>query len=402
MKKIEMIKRKLQNRAIAIALFCLLGAGSLWGCSDVSDVSTADAGNLAGTDGLGGSIDIEEETATVSGTLQVHFIDVGQGDCTLISSDGHYMLIDAGDNNKGTAVQLYLSKQGVTTLDYVIGTHPDSDHIGGLDVILTKFDCGTVFLEDSDKDTKTYQEVLDALTATSEQYVVPTLGDTYTLGEATFTIVGPVNQTNDGNNNSICILLTHGENTFLFCGDSEEAEEADMVASGMSLQADVYKVSHHGSKNGTTSDFYNVVAPAYAVISVGEGNSYGHPDAETLNILRSGSTKVFRTDEQGSIVITSDGVNLSFNCAPSETWQAGEGSEHGTEESVDSAAADGQIVAEAPSETPATGNYVLNTKTKKFHLPSCGHLPTSNREDSILSREELISQGYDPCGFCEP
>ena len=154
--------------------------------------------------------------------MEVHFLDVGQGDATLILSDGHAMLIDAGNNNKGTAVQNYLQKQGVKKLDYVIGTHPDADHIGGLDVVIYKFDCGKVLLPDFGKDTKTYYEVTDTLKAKNYKAVHPKVGERYQLGDASFTITAPNSSKYDSANDySIAVRLEHGRNHFLFVGDAE-------------------------------------------------------------------------------------------------------------------------------------------------------------------------------------
>lgn len=380
--------------ALAFSLMagCLLGG---CGTASLEKNSTSQATEVEQVEVVDDNIEMECEfeenssenmklTEETVGNLSVHFIDVGQGDCTLIGCDGHYLLIDAGDRDKGTTVQLYLSKQGVTSLDYVVGSHADADHIGGLDVILTKFDCGTVFMEDTDKDTKEYREVLDALKAKGMQYQVPNFGDTYALGEASFTIVGPNKKGSDDNNNSICVMVTNGENKFLFCGDAEEEEESGMLlSSAINFDADVLKISHHGSKYATSQIFYDAVSPEYAVISVGADNSYGHPSAEVLNRLRSGGTKLFRTDEQGSVIAQSDGENITFNCAPTETWQAGE-------------------ATGASSEQKMEITYVLNTNSKKFHRPSCSSLPTSNRKDSTQSRDELIAAGYELCKRCNP
>lgn len=258
--------------------------------------------------------------------LEIHFLDVGQGDSTLILCDGHAMLIDAGENDKGSAIQLYLTKQGVTSLDYMIGTHPDSDHIGGMDVILTKFDCKQVMMPDYEKDTRTFEDVILAMQSKNYRNTLPVVGDSYQLGDADFTIIAPNNYSygDESNNYSIGILLKHGDNTFLFTGDAEEEAERDIVANGIDIDADVLQAGHHGSRTSSSDEFLNVATPEYIVISCGEGNDYGHPHAETLNKYRSMGIKVFRTDEQGTIVATSNGNEIGWNMSPSETWQSGE------------------------------------------------------------------------------
>lgn len=258
-------------------------------------------------------------------TLTVHFLDVGQGDCTFITCGDHSMLIDAGDNSKGTTVEMYLKSQGIKKLDYVIGTHPDADHIGGLDVAIYKFDCETIILPDFEKNTATYRDVIDTIKNKSYKITRPVPGQSYRLGEAEFTIVSPVSDDygDNANNYSVGIRLVYGNTSFLFAGDAEEEAEEDMLKSGEELSADVFKASHHGSKTSNTEEFISAVNPEYAVISCGEDNSYGHPHAQTLNTFRAMGIKVFRTDEQGAIIIKSDGRELTFNCSPSESWKAG-------------------------------------------------------------------------------
>ena len=332
------------------------------------------------------------DTSKPEGMLEVHYIDVGQGDATLIKCGSHAMLIDGGNNNKGTTVQLYLKKQGVESLDYVIGTHPDADHIGGLDVIVYKYNCDTVIMPDYEKDTKTYQELVDVIHDKNMKITYPVVGEQYALGEAKFTIIAPNSNSYGGNANdySVAILLEYGKNRFLFTGDAEEASEAEMLTNGIDISADVYKVAHHGSRSASTQEFLIAVHPKYAVISCGEGNSYGHPHAEVLNRLRSMGVEVFRTDEQGSIIASSDGENINWNCSATDSWQSGEQTESDREN--------------ADNVTEQT-TYVLNTNTKKFHRETCGsvsQIKEENFQKVQTSREELEQSGYSPCKNCNP
>lgn len=332
------------------------------------------------------------DTSKPEGTLEVHYIDVGQGDATLIKCGSHAMLIDGGNNNKGTTVQLYLKKQGVESLDYVIGTHPDADHIGGLDVIVYKYNCDTVIMPDYEKDTKTYQELVDVIHDKNMKITYPVVGEQYALGEAKFTIIAPNSNSYGGNANnySVAILLEYGKNRFLFTGDAEEASEAEMLTNEIDISADVYKVAHHGSRSASTQEFLNAVHPKYAVISCGEGNSYGHPHAEVLNRLRSMGVEVFRTDEQGSIIASSNGENITWNCSATDSWQSGEQTE-----------SDRENAANVTEQT----TYVLNTNTKKFHREICGsvsQIKEENFQKVQMSREELEQSGYSPCKNCNP
>lgn len=343
------------------------------------------------------------DTSKPEGTLEVHYIDVGQGDATLIKCGSHAMLIDGGNNNKGTTVQLYLKKQGVESLDYVIGTHPDADHIGGLDVIVYKYNCEKVIMPDYEKDTKTYQELVDVIHDKNMKITYPVVGEQYALGEAKFTIIAPNSNSYGGNANdySVAILLEYGKNRFLFTGDAEEASEAEMLTNGIDISADVYKVAHHGSRSASTQEFLNAVHPKYAVISCGEGNSYGHPHAEVLNRLRSMGVEVFRTDEQGSIIASSDGENITWNCSATDSWQSGEQTESDRENSEDENS--GNAISDAVTSEQTT--YVLNTNTKKFHRETCGsvsQIKEENFQKVQTSREELEQSGYSPCKNCNP
>lgn len=386
-------------------------------------------GQLTGDMLMQPSGDTEGEAADPDGysqeSLEVHYIDVGQGSATLLKSGRHAMLIDTGDSDQGTKIQLYLTKQGVENLDYLVLTHPDADHIGGAPVIITKFGIGQLFLSNYEKDNKTTQKVRDAmqykgLTASDCQ-----VGDTYTLGNASFTILAPAKEYADSNNASIALMVQNGNNRFLFTGDCEAEAEADLIASGADLSADVYLAGHHGSDTASSQAFMDAVSPTYAVISCGEGNSYGHPHAEVLNRFRSMGIQVFRTDEQGSVVAESDGTGITWNCAPSETWQAGErtknaqtGAEIQPANETDAAAAQDMSTAgqsdavtlpaqeQKPvvaDETPQAGNYIGNRNNGKLHKASCSYLPDPQNQVPFTTREEAVEAGYDdPCKRCNP
>lgn len=354
-------------------------------------------------------------TEPVLDNMEVHYIDVGQGDATLVKCGEVYLLIDAGENDKGTLVQNYLRKQGVTSLDYLIITHPDSDHCGGADVIITKYDIDTVIYPNYEKATKTWRDVVQAMDYKRYKVTEPVVGDAYKLGDAEFTIIAPNSSDygNESNNYSVGILLEHGDKKFIFTGDAEEEAEEDIVKNKIDISADVLQVGHHGSKTSSTEEFIKEVSPEYAVISCGENNEYGHPHAATLNTLRANKVKLFRTDEQGSIIATSDGREITWNAAPTETWQTGEPTKSGSNTNTFATEPNANITTQDLSpvvEQPASAipqdtqsiTYVLNTKSKKFHKPSCGSLPTTNRSDSTSNREEIVGQGYDPCKKCNP
>lgn len=370
--------------------------------SNVSNETTKSADVIEATPLVAPMSEVATTESTTVGDidpLEVHFIDVGQGDATLIKCGDKSLLIDAGDNSKGTAIQLYLQKQGISKLDYVIGTHHDSDHIGGLDVIITKFDCDTIIMPDDSKDTNTYRDVISAMDYKRYRNTTPVPGTKYQFGDAEFTLLQAKDYGNDSNNSSVGIILTHGEKKFLFTGDAEEPAEIDIVQSGIDITCDVYQVGHHGSNSSSSNMLLEAAKPTFAVISCGEGNSYGHPRAETLNNFRARGINVFRTDEQGTLVATSDGKEITWNSSPSESWIAGEPT--GGSQTQASETQNTTTVAETAAQQDSV-TYVLNTSSKKFHETTCNSLPDTNRKDSKSSRDEIISQGYVPCKRCNP
>jgi competence protein ComEC len=248
------------------------------------------------------------------GIMEVHFIDVGQGDAIFVETGNSTMLIDAGENSKGSLVREYLISQQVDKLDYVIGTHPHSDHIGGLDTILDSFEVNKVLLPDAVHTTDTFEDVLDSLEKQQLKVTRPVVGDRYSFGDASFTILAPNSSDYaDLNDYSISIRLTYGNTSFLLTGDAEKLSEDEMLKNGLDLSAEVLKLGHHGSAYSSNTKFINAVSPSFAVISAGKDNKYGHPHAETLQAMQEHNIKVYRTDEQGSIVFTSDGQTVSVN-----------------------------------------------------------------------------------------
>ena len=222
-----------------------------------------------------------QQNNDVRGELQVHFIDVGQGASQLIiGSSGKTILIDAGNNNQEEEIVAYLRKNGIQKIDILVGTHPDADHIGGLDAVIDNFEIGKIYMPKVQSNTKTFEDVLLAIQRKGLKVSTAKAGVTLDWEpDAKVQMIAPVRDYDDDNDMSAVLKITFGEISFLFAGDAESKSEHDMINSKVDLKSDVLLVAHHGSKSSTTEAFLDAVQPSYGVIQVGE-NNYGHPAPE--------------------------------------------------------------------------------------------------------------------------
>ncbi|RXI44231.1 hypothetical protein DP145_11115 [Clostridium tetani] len=347
------------------------------------------------------------------GDLKVHYIDVGQGDSILIQQDGHNMLIDAGPNSAETTVANYLKSQGITKLDYIVGTHPHEDHIGGLDKVIDSFEVGRVIMPKATHNTKAFKDVVNSINNKGIKITTPKVGDSYELGNARWQILAPVNASYGNlNNYSIVTKLQFGNNSFIFTGDAESLSEGEILQKQLDISSDVLKVGHHGSKTSTTKNFLNKVSPKYAVITVGKGNSYKHPNQEVLNRLKAKNIKVYRTDENGTIVATSDGTSIRFNKSPGSY----KGNDVVTPMSKPTSKSQPKpnikpqpkpstkpTVKPKPQSKPQpnynSGSIYITKSGKKYHRDGCRSL---SRSKIAISKQDAINRGYKPCTVCNP
>ncbi len=294
---------------LLVAIFCIMLALELVGIIDIYE-------------GFGDPSELTTVTtppSVTSGALEIHMIDVGQGDSILIKTPEANLLFDAGLNNSDSesAIKAYLDAEGVEHLDYVIFTHPDADHIGGADMVISTYSIGEVIMEpyNYSSETKVYKDMMAEIDKKNVKVTDPTPGDTFSVGELQVKVLGPTKDFKDKNENSIVMRLDYGENSILMTGDAEQKSEAEILKKfgAEALDVDVLKVGHHGSDTSTSSAFLAAVTPEIALISSNpKGNNFGHPKPVTIDKLTAAGATIYRTDTLGDIVIIFDGTNITY------------------------------------------------------------------------------------------
>ena len=265
-----------------------------------------------------------EPTAIPATGCEVHILAIGKADAILLLADGKAMLIDAGYKHNAEEVVSYLKNKGVTRLEYVILTHGDKDHVGGMADVLRSFEVGQVLISPKKEKSEYYSDMVTVIQSKNISCVSPEVGTTYSLGTATFQTLAPGPKAlKEGSDNdaSIAIRFAYGNRSFLLMGDALSTTEKELMDSSLSIRADVLKTGHHGKSDATNKKFLKSVQPKYAVICCGEseeGDEAGEPSSKVLELLEDFNVKTLRTDEVGTIIFQTDGTTLTCNADKAE------------------------------------------------------------------------------------
>ena len=339
------------------------------------------------------------------GNMAVHFIDVGQGLAILVQSGGENLLYDGGNRSHADEVVQYLKNQQVETINYMISSHYDEDHLGGLVKCLDNFEVDHVLGSDYVHTSDLFNTFMNTATAHAIIVEYPSVGDTYEFGTGSFTVMAPDGISQNSNDNSVVIRLVNGNNSFMFMGDAEEMSEQDMISTGMNLDCDVLSLGHHGSASSTSWDLLEAASPSWAVISCGLNNSYGHPAAETMGKLSDMDIPVFRTDDQGTVIALSDGNTISWNQEPCNDYTSGsekqstDSSADQSEQDTNDAAVTESYAAETDtSDTQGRMVWISATGSKYHSIPDCGNMNPDKATQETES--QALSQGYEACKKC--
>ena len=322
-----------------------------------------------------------------NGLLEITFIDVGQGDSTLIKSpDGKYMLIDAGEYRNVSSVLEAIGASELSKLDYVIATHPHSDHVGGLSEVFRRYAVGTAYDIGRVHPTSSYEFYLDAVRDSKARFTLIRAGSSFKLGASvSITFLWPEkDMPQDLNNASAVFLLKYGDFDALFMADCGADTESALIKAGRILPVELLKVGHHGSRHSSSADFLRLCSPEIGIIFAGKGNDYGYPQPDTLKRLRDAGVQVMRTDLSGSITVSSDG----------KSWWA---------EGADGQKASRQL---PPIAKPAAVKitYVGSLSSSVFHISDCEAVASIAKANLVTysSREDAVSKGKRPCKICNP
>lgn len=331
------------------------------------------------------------------GILRVHYLDVGQADSEFIElPGGKTMLIDAGNSGDGSRIVSYIKNLGYSTIDYLVATHPHADHIGGMADVINSFAIGEIYMPKVAATTQTFEDLLTAIQ--SKSYTINTAQAGVDIASG-ITILSPSASSNYGdelNDWSAVISIAYGNNTFLFLGDAGTAPESTFT-----IDADVVKISHHGSRTAYSSSFYKELSPSIAIISVGADNSYGLPDEEVISGFEAVGATIYRTDVNGTIVLESDGSTVTAKTfettapvVPATTTKPTTATTKPTSQPTTAA-----TTTQAPVLDTGTEEVYITNTGSKYHRDGCRYLDESK---IAISKADAIAQGYTACKVCDP
>ena len=338
------------------------------------------------------------------GQLAVHFIDVGQADAILVECDGENMMVDGGNGSDSSLIYAYLKSHGIKKLKYMVNTHPHEDHVGGLPGALNYATVERGFSSHSEYNSQAFRDYKRYLAMQGLELEVLETGSSLSLGKSHIRVLGPLERGSDINNSSLVLYLVYGEVSFLFTGDVEEDGEHDLLEAGLVPDCTVLKVAHHGSESSSSYRFLRSALPEFAVISVGRDNSYDHPSQQVLSRLEDAGAQVFRTDFHGHVLARSDGKTVEFSVSRNGSGVVASGREQSASDATQKNIS-AQSGGKSTQKEAVTVTYILNTNSKKFHLPSChsaGKIKESNKKDFSGNRQEVLELNYQPCGICKP
>lgn len=262
------------------------------------------------------------QTTKVEGNLVLTMIDVGQADSFLFEQNGKIALIDCGTRSTGKDVVDYLKKQQITKIDYVFGTHPHDDHMGGMYDIITNFEIGKIIIpeiETGEVTTNWYMKLMQEITNGEYQVETAKIGTVYQLGSASLKVIGPISKLEGNlNNYSTVLKVSFGEMDIIMTGDAEKEVEREILATGENIEAEILKMGHHGSDTSSSTEFLDAINPDYALISAKIGNKYKHPIKSTMEELEGRNIQVYRTDENGTVIATITSSTVNFSCEPGD------------------------------------------------------------------------------------
>jgi len=269
------------------------------------------------------AVKTEKIPVTAGHEMQVHFIDVGQGDSILIESpSGKTMLIDGGVKGAGQQIVSYLKELGINKLDIVVATHPDADHIGGLIPVLDNMTIEQFYDSGKVHTSQTFEEMLTRIDEKNIPYHVPKIGDDIEFDkDVNVKVLNANDQATDNNDASIVLKMTYGNVSFLLTGDAGVALEKEMLQ--YDVKATVLKAGHHGSNTSSSEEFIQAVKPEVTILSYGEDNKYGHPHAEIVDRLQAIGSKIYATADLGTITVSTDGVNYTVNGKETSSVETG-------------------------------------------------------------------------------